>query len=230
MTRLSRIFKKVLLCAALITAFALFLNAPATTRQGIEGTVFVRTIPLYVKLCGFLYRNYQYGELSGQIVGGIKGDKDKIRALYRWAAENIKRPPKGFPLVDDHIWDIIVRRYGTPDQIADVFTTLASYAGYEAFWEKLETDDAPEELVLSFVKIGDNWHIFDLYDRKSFISAETMALPTPYGPSYGEYLRTMDRTKFAARIRRPGKQKIATRVIYEFKNFFKPSQAENDRK
>ena len=116
-------------------------------------------------------------------------------AIYNWTVANIKRPPKDFPIVDDHIWDIIVRRYGGNDQIADVFTTLVSYAGYEAFWEKLKPAGAERALVLSFVRIGKEWKAFDLYYNRYFLRDEDLGQPTPWGTAYNDYMRSIDKAK-----------------------------------
>jgi len=218
MTR--KIFKKLTLCAVFVLLAIFVFNIPVTTRQGINGVVFTRKIPLYVKISGFLYRDYQYKRLSENITSGIKGDIDKINALYDWTIDNIRKPPVGFPIIDDHIWDIIVRRYGLSDQMADVFTTLASYAGYEAFWQKLYAGKIKKPIVLSFVGIGDNRYVFDIYGRKGFMSKEDLAAPTRYGPTYAEYLQMMSEIKLTPRTSRPDKQKIFPRLKYEFNKIF----------
>ena len=143
------------------------------------------------------------------------------------AIENIKNQPKGFRVVDDHIWDIIVRGYGSSDQLSDVFTTLANYAGYEAFWENLYTDKTRKGLILSFVKIDNKWHIFDVYNKKCFMDSKNLALPTPCGLTYVEYLSKMDKTKFKSSIRRAGKQKTFSRFIYEIKKLLSGGKALN---
>jgi hypothetical protein len=205
----------------ILTIAILIFNIPVTTRQGIDGELFVRKIPLYAKTCGFLYRDYQYKALSRQITSDIENDTDKVRAIYDWTIANIRKVPEGFPGVDDHIWDIIVRRYGCSDQLADVFTTLTSYAGYEAFWKKLRLAGIGGGLVLSFVKIDNKWRIFDVYHKKSFMKKEELSLPTPCGPTYTEYLKTMDKSKFNSCIRRSDEQKIFPRIIYEFQKITK---------
>lgn len=206
----------ILICAAII--FTSYV--PTTTRQGVNGVLFVKKIPLYVKVCGFLYRDDHYRTLAHNVTYGIKGDRDKVMAIYDWSIKNIRIPPKGFPIIDDHIWDIIVRGYGVDDQKADVFTTLASYAGYKAFWEKLCLEKTSESLVISFVKINNTWCMFDVYNGKCFIVGKDLLSTTPYGPTYGEYLNTLDKNVFKKEIKRSDKQKIFPRLIYEFKNIF----------
>src|SRR3990167_3576586 len=148
-----KIIRRLLLSMLAIGALFVFLNFPLNTRQGIDGVVMARKIPLYAKFCGYFYRDYQYRELSRGITGSLTGDPEKVMAIYNWTVDNIRKKPAGFPTVDDHIWDIVVRGYGGNDQMADVFTTLASYAGYEAFWEKLSPHPGSKPLILSFVKI-----------------------------------------------------------------------------
>jgi len=214
---IKRITAYIIILAIAIAA----LNFPVTTRQGINGELFIRKTPLYAKMGGFLYRDDRYKDLSRRITGAVKGDIAKVKALYSWTIENIRTPPKGFPIVDDHIWDIIVRGYGTAGQMEDVFSTLASYAGHEAFWEKISVGKPKERIALSFVKIGDKWHVFDVSGRKYFTGEKDLKQATSFGPSYAEYLKTMDKTKLEPQTRRSGKQKIFPRLSYEFKKFFK---------
>lgn len=220
-------FKKTITSISVLLAVIFVFNIPATTRQGINGVLFVRKIPLYVKICGFLYRDYQYKALARLITSSVTDDMERVKIIYQWTVDNIKKTPGDLPVIDDHIWDIIVRRYGSGDQVADVFTTLASYAGYDAFWDSLRVDNVPGALVLSFVKVGKDWYIFDVYDKKSFIGKEKILLPTSCGPTYAEYLKTMDRSKFDVHIRRPDKQKILLRLKYEFeKKFFRKDNSQ----
>jgi len=208
------------ICLIMILA-ALLLNIPLKTKQAINGVVEVKSIPLYTKVSGFLYRDYSYRSLVRSITKNVRGDWEKVLAIYTWTTENIKRTPEGFNTVDDHIWDIIVRRYGLADQSADVFTTLSSYAGYESFWEKLSLDKVPERIILSFVKIDDKWYMFDIYNKKCLFTKSNRQDKTLYGPTYDEYLKGMDQSLFKADIRRADKQKIIPRIIHELKKSFK---------
>ena len=54
--------------------------------------------------------------------------------IFIWTCENIRKQPDGLPVIDDHVWHIIIRGYGEPDQSSDVFTTLCNYAGIRAFY------------------------------------------------------------------------------------------------
>src|SRR3989338_4091547 len=99
--------KKISLYIVSLVALSLVLNFPLKTRQGVNGVVETKKIALYAKACGYLYRDYQYKSLSGDIVKGVKGDVERVMAIYNWTVNNIKKSPKGFQIVDDHIWDII---------------------------------------------------------------------------------------------------------------------------
>ena len=208
--------KKIILCIAATAAIFLVLNVPVTTKQGVNFVVVTKKIPLYVKICGFLYRDYQYDNLSRNVVRDLGDDRGRIQALYEWTAENIRRNPEGLPVVDDHIWNIVVRGYGTADQMADVFTTLASYAGYEAFWLALDHETIRRKLFLSFVKMNDKWYAFDVYNNEYFITADDQTR-APSGATYSQYIERIDSGVFLNSSRRPDKQKIIPRLIFELK-------------
>ena len=193
------------------------LHMPLNTKQGVDFKVTTMKIPLYAKYCGFFYRDYQYRALSRDITKGITGDREKVLAVYSWTMDNIRRQPEGFPIIDDHIWDIIVRRYGVADQMADVFTTLASYSGYEAFFVSSKVS---RYLVLSFVNIDKEWHMFDVYNEKAFIAGEGLDMQTLHGLTYGDALGKVNAELFESCTRRADKQKFIPRLIYEIKKLY----------
>jgi hypothetical protein len=120
-------------------------------------------MPLYAKLMGFLDRHYQYRTLASDITKGLTSDRERALAVFAWAREHIRRPPQGWPIVDDHIWNIIIRGYGVTDQTADVFATLATYAGVPAFWQFAHDQESGHTVVLSFAQIDGTWAMFDLW-------------------------------------------------------------------
>jgi len=227
-----KLVKKAIIYILISVSMIAIFNIPMRTKQGVNGVVFIKIIPLYVKLCSFLDRDYQYKALARNITKGITGDIDKITAIYTWVIENIKRTPKDFSIIDDHVWSIVIRNYGTRGQMADLFTTLTGYKGYESFMHKLKlrTSEGPTSIILSFVKVDDTWYVFDVYNKKPFISGEAESLLTPYGPTYEAYLNAMDKRLFESSIRRPDKQKIMPRLVYEFKKIFIPLDDDNLRK
>lgn len=76
----------------------------------------------------------------------------------------------GYPVIDDHVWHIIVRGYGEDDQSSDVFTTLCNYAGMDAFYNWVYAQNNESRIVLSFVRLNGKWCVFDPYNGAYFKS------------------------------------------------------------
>ena len=83
-------------------------------------------------------------------------------AVFEWTVRNIRRTPDGWPVDDDHILHIMIRRHGLDDQMADVFSTLSTYAGVPAFWKIFEHPESGDKLVLSFANVDGAWAVFDV--------------------------------------------------------------------
>jgi hypothetical protein len=143
-----------------VAALAATLFMPVETRQGVDFQVTMYEVPLYAKTLDFLHRDINYERLVGRLVDSESSAEAKALGLFEWTRENIRDTPPGFPVVDDHIWNIIVRGYGEDDQKADVFTTLATYAGAPAFWTS--GGKLSDNLVLSYVWLEDDWRVFDV--------------------------------------------------------------------
>ena len=120
---------------------------PATTRQGIDFRQRTILQPLYLKAMDFISRDGHYRLLAREIVQGAATDEARALQIYAWTRDHIRPVPPGLPVVDDHIWHIIIRGYGTDDQVNDVFTTLCAYAGLSAFWDWLSTPEQKVGLV-----------------------------------------------------------------------------------
>lgn len=142
------------------------LTTPVTTRQAVGFTVSTREIPLYVKILDFMGRHYRYGQLAREITQGLTSDRERALAVFDWTRQNIRKTPTGRPIVDDHILHIIIRGHGAGEQSADVFTTLATYAGVPAYWRVL-----PNGWVLSFARIEGKWRVFDVTNGLVFMNA-----------------------------------------------------------
>jgi len=89
-------------------------------------------MPLYLKLLAYVHRDLEFRNLSRKLVGGIQDREAKILVLFEWTRKHVRPIPEGLPAIDDHVWDIIVRGYGSQDQAADVFAALSAYAGIPA--------------------------------------------------------------------------------------------------
>ena len=146
------------------------LSVPVRTRQGVDFSVSVRSIPLYVKVLGFIDRHVQHELLAREITRGVSTDEARALKVFEWTREHIQPTPPGLPVVDDHILHIIIRGYGEDDQMADVFTTLATYAGVPAFWQTVKLPDG--RLVVSFAKVERRWTMFDVAHGLIFRDAQ----------------------------------------------------------
>lgn len=166
--------KRFLLFLIILVLAASFfiLNIEVTTRQGINYTVYTLKIPLYLKVLDFYDRHFNYKWLAHRIINGKITEEEKVIAVFNWTIENIARQPKELRTVDDHVWHIIVRGYGTHDQLSDVFTTLCNYSDIDAFFARFSNKDKASKMPLSFVRINERWRVFDPYNRSYFVRGD----------------------------------------------------------
>jgi len=226
--------KSILVGVILILLVGLGLNAEVSIRQGVGGHYREIKMPLYVKAIEFLARHYQYIDIAKEITRFSKTDEEKTLAIFKWVHENIKKEiPKGVPIVDDHILNIIIRGYGTSDQSQDVFTTLCSYSGVTAFWERTYDKDHRVWYPVSFVKLNGSWRVFDPYHGKYFktkngdiasiedilndsslVKGDDIEKIVYEGVPYKEFYRNLGPVN-DRRTLRPEKQKPVKRMIFE---------------
>lgn len=135
---------------------------PVTTRQGINGQVFVRRIPLWVKVAEFLVRDHHYRNLARTITASAEGPQEKVLAIFEWTRTHLRHQPPELPMVDDHVYSIIVRGYGTSDQFADVFTTLCTSAGIPGTIDRV-SEPSGDHLYLAMVQLNGSWYPLDPY-------------------------------------------------------------------
>ena len=160
---MKRIFRIFLIVAVALTAVIAMLNISVTTRQGVDFNVHTIRIPLYLKMLDFFDRHYNYKQLVKEIIKDERDEQKKVIKILSWVHSNIKKQPDSLPVIDDHVWHIIVRGYGIIDQSNDVFTTLCNYAGVDAFYALMYAQDRTQKIPLSFVKVKGRWTIFDPY-------------------------------------------------------------------
>ena len=147
----------------------LILNLPMTSKQGIDYSVRTIRTPLYIKLIGFLARDYNYSQKVKLITEGCSSDVEKVMAIFDWTRSNIRKDiPNGWPIIDDHVWNIIVRGYGRHDQSADVFSTLCTYAGFPAVMYILQSEDSKFKICISAVYFKGNWRLMDSFNGVHF--------------------------------------------------------------
>lgn len=156
--------RRVLIGLALIVCFGLVAVAvsPTTIKRGLNYQVSTVEMPAYVKTIDFLHRHFEYKRLALEITQGRESDADKVLAVFDWTRKNIRPTPEGWPIVDDHILNIITRGYGVADQMADVFATLTTYGGVPAFWKQVEAPGARQRLFVSFARVDGRWVPFDV--------------------------------------------------------------------
>ena len=150
----------------------LFFNTNTITRQGINYKVRAIRIPLYLKLHNFFDRHLNYCWTVDQIVNDRMTEQQNAEAIFEWTIQHILRQPPQLPIIDDHVWNIIVRGYGMADQMADVFATLSNYAGLKSFiWDckGIEGSD-PSYISLGAVYFDGAWHLCDPYRKTIFLN------------------------------------------------------------
>ena len=161
--------KKFILLFVIFIIIILVMNYPVEYTIGINYKVSSIKIPLYAKLSGFFYRDWMYKSISSEIVSGKIKDIEKAIAIFNWVIENVSsKIPVGFKVIDDHPLNIIIRGYGKSDQLADIFTILCCYAGMDAGYSRIYSENKDASLNVAFVKINGMWFLFDVFGRYIF--------------------------------------------------------------
>lgn len=168
---MKKIIQRLLAVFILLTCVAVILNVNVTTRQGVNYQLYTIKIPLYLKILDFFDRHYNYRLLVKRIAKGAVTDEERLMRIFEWTHANIRKVPEGFPVIDDHVWHIIIRGYGARDQSSDVFTTLCNYAGINAFFFNVYLRDGAKKRVFSFARLSGRWYIFDPYSGIYFKDA-----------------------------------------------------------
>ena len=166
--QMKKILLKLSLWIAGLIVIIVILNTGVSTKQGVNYKVHTLRMPLYLKILDFFGRHYNYKLIVERITGDSSGEKDKVLKIFEWTHKNIRKTPEGYPVIDDHVWNIIVRGYGEDDQSSDVFTTLCNYAGLDAFLSWIDTKSHDYYIVLSFVRINGALRVFDPYNGVYF--------------------------------------------------------------
>lgn len=166
--KISKVLSIILVAAFALAALLVVLNMPVSIKRGVDFQVSCVRMPLYLKALDFMDRHYNYKLLVSDIVDPGDSPYERVMKIFNWTGNNIRPQPASLPVIDDHVWHIIVRGYGASDQFNDVFTTLCNYTGIDAFFDFIYTKDGSSAIPLSFVRIGKQWFIFDAYDQVYF--------------------------------------------------------------
>lgn len=170
---LKKLLIKLLIAIVLLIGLTLLLNVKVTTLQGVDYQVQTIKIPLYLKMLSFMDRHYNYKQLVRRIIENEPDEKEKVMKIFSWTYHNIKMQPESLPVLDDHVWHIIIRGYGVDDQSCDVFATLCNYAGIDAFFDSFSPKDkGGKKIPLSFIKLNNRWHIFDPFNGVYFVNTK----------------------------------------------------------
>lgn len=135
---------------------------PTSISQGINGAISEIRLPLWVKATEFVVRDYHYRRLARQITRRLASPQEKALAIVEWTRAHLRPQPRELPTVDDHVYSIIVRGYGTSDQFADVVSTLCAYAGIPAMMNKLSAPGG-DRLYVTLVQVDGRWCPLDPY-------------------------------------------------------------------
>ena len=212
-------------------------SLPVTTKQGVNFKVSTKAIPLYMKAMSFIDRHCQYRLLAREVTQGVSSDRERAMALFEWTRQHVRPQPHELPVIDDHVLHIIIRGYGAEDQMADVFTTLLTYAGVPAFWRFVEFEGTPGCVVLSFARVDGRWVTFDvanglvfadtqhrlidvheLINHPELVQQTTGAL-APHGIPYWKYVEQLRPFRVPG-VLRAQKQMLGLRVVYEVQRVF----------
>lgn len=166
---MKKLIIKLSIVAATILAIILVLNIKVTTLQGVNYEVNTIRIPLYLKILDFMDRHYNHKQIVKRIIKNDHDEQKRVMKIFSWTYHNIKKQPENLPIIDDHVWHIIVRGYGVRDQSSDVFATLCNYAGVDAFFDYFYAEEKDEIIILSLARLEDRWYVFDPHNGVYFV-------------------------------------------------------------
>ena len=135
---------------------------PVQTRVGVDYEWSESSIHFYEKATNFFSRHFQAKHLVSNLLKKIDYPEDQLQLLFAWSRDHVRSTPPGFPVIDDHVWHIIVRGYGATDQRTEAFALLASYAGFPATVTAMEIPGTDGGVIVALVKIGQLLHVFDV--------------------------------------------------------------------
>jgi len=153
-----------ILAIAITLLSSIIMNKTVTTSIGIDYKVSKLDLPLYLKLINFYDRHLNLKWLENRITKKEITNKDKVLKLFKWTYHTINRQPKGLPVMDGHVWNVYIRRYGVSDNFHDLFSTLCNYAGIESFFETIYIKNNTEKMNFSYVRTDSSWAIFDPFN------------------------------------------------------------------
>jgi hypothetical protein len=159
---------RALLAVLAVAALILVARWPVTTSEGVDFHVSLKKLTLFEKAVAFVDRDLEMYRMTQEIAGKDGLPEERLLRMYRWITENIHAVPPGLPVVDNHVFYIFVRRYGTIDQRAEALAALASYDGMPASTIGLGKDPNRRPVQLTAVQLGKRIVLFDVNNRLVF--------------------------------------------------------------
>ena len=155
-------YRAWVIVAAVVLALGV-LNLPTTTSIGVNYVETTQRLPLYQKALAFVDRDIQTRRVAATVVAGLPPSEGaRALGILAWAHQNVRPRPAGFPAVDDHIFHTIVRGYGDVDQAADVFATIADYAGIPATLIPVYNANGNLLYAFAYAFVDGDWRVFDV--------------------------------------------------------------------
>lgn len=234
---MKKLTKSFLITIFIAVLSAAVLTQEVNTKQGINYHVYTKKIPLYLKLLDFYDRHYNYRYLVQKLIDRKEDNRHRIIKLLSWTYQNINSQPEELAVVDDHVWHIIVRGYGTADQFSDVFCTLSTYAGMPAFCSYISSQPSGT-ITLSFVRAEGKVFVLDPY-RGAYFENNEGALASIDDIAFGnwkaknivplkraqieyrEYLKNISADMFKYTSWRPQIQSPWKRIKFEVSKIFR---------
>lgn len=160
------------LLAVVFLAGGTYLAGFSVQYQSVGPEIREIKTPRYLKIAHFLYRDYVYRRLAGDVTQGITSDRGRLLAIFNWTKDNIAPRQYDSSLADDHVLNIIIRGYGMHWQMAEVFATLATYAGYPTIVYRMRPMRQGPALTVALVKQDKRWLYFDAFFGVYFETAQ----------------------------------------------------------
>ena len=151
----------------LLAALAWAAAGASTARQAVDRELTLRSVPRYRKVAEFLHRHREYARLAREVTWGAPSDRARAEALFAWTRARVRPTPPGWPVIDNHILNVIERGHGAAYQRADVLATLLTYAGVTAFWEWTTPPGGPHA-PLVFALVEGRWAALDVVNGTVF--------------------------------------------------------------
>ena len=170
MARINRRSTRLAIVAAIVAALMTVAMWPTSRFVGVNFVVSEQQVPLWTKAVDFVHRDVNIAATARSVIANASDEDGKAAAALAWTQANVRPQPLSLPVLDDHIWHIMVRGYGQPDQQADVFTTLLAYGNVRAYW--MLVGEPPDEVPISYVWIRGRWRVYDVANRIVFRNRE----------------------------------------------------------